>query len=145
MPIDDDGLQVAQLEAALRTGPKFMYILPNFQNPTGVTLSLTRRYDLIALAEEYGIPIVEDDPYGQLRFEGEHLKPLVVLDSEYEGCEGDGGYTGNVIYTSTFSKTLAPGLRLGWIVAPKDVVSKIGADEAGHRSAHQHVRSDGGL
>jgi len=125
VPIDDDGLQVAQLEAALRTGPKFMYILPNFQNPAGVTLSLTRRYDLIALAEEYGIPIVEDDPYGQLRFEGEHLKPLVVLDSEYEGCTGAGGYTGNVIYTSTFSKTLAPGLRLGWIVAPKDVVSKI--------------------
>jgi len=125
VPIDDDGLQVAQLEAALRTGPKFMYILPNFQNPAGVTLSLTRRYDLIALAEEYGIPIVEDDPYGQLRFEGEHLKPLVVLDSEYEGCNGDGGYTGNVIYTSTFSKTLAPGLRLGWIVAPKDVVFKL--------------------
>ena len=125
VPIDDDGLQVAQLEAALRTGPKFMYILPNFQNPAGVTLSLTRRYDLIALAEEYGIPIVEDDPYGQLRFEGEHLKPLVVLDSEYEGCTGVTGYTGNVIYTSTFSKTLAPGLRLGWIVAPRDVVSKI--------------------
>ena len=125
VPIDDDGLQVAHLEAALRSGPKFMYILPNFQNPTGVTLSLTRRYDLIALAEEYGIPIVEDDPYGQLRYEGEHLKPLVVLDSEYLGCEGDGGYTGNVIYTSTFSKTLAPGLRLGWIVAPKDVVFKL--------------------
>src|SRR5512147_2348183 len=125
VPIDDDGLQVARLEAALRTGPKFMYILPNFQNPAGVTLSLTRRYDLIALAEEYGIPIVEDDPYGQLRYEGEHLKPLVVLDSEYLGCEGDGGYTGNVIYTSTFSKTLAPGLRLGWIVAPKDVIFKL--------------------
>ena len=125
VPIDDDGLQVAHLESALRSGPKFMYILPNFQNPAGVTLSLTRRYDLIALAEEYGIPIVEDDPYGQLRYEGEHLKPLVVLDSEYLGCEGDGGYTGNVIYTSTFSKTLAPGLRLGWIVAPKDVVFKL--------------------
>ncbi len=125
VPLDDEGLQVARLEAALRTGPKFMYILPNFQNPTGVTLSLTRRYDLIALAEEYGIPIVEDDPYGQLRYEGEHLKPLVVLDAEYEGCEGTGSYTGNVIYTSTFSKTLAPGLRLGWIVAPKDVVSKL--------------------
>lgn len=125
VPIDDDGLQVAHLEAALRSGPKFMYILPNFQNPTGVTLSLARRYDLISLAEDYGVPIVEDDPYGQLRYEGEHLKPLVVLDSEYLGCEGDGGYTGNVIYTSTFSKTLAPGLRLGWIVAPRDVVFKL--------------------
>ena len=125
VPVDDEGLQVAQLEPALRTGPKFMYILPNFQNPTGVTLPLTRRYDLIALAEEYGIPIVEDDPYGQLRYEGDHIKPLVVLDAEYLACEGDGGYTGNVIYTSTFSKTLAPGLRLGWVVAPKDVVFRL--------------------
>ncbi len=126
VPIDDDGLQVSHLETALRAGPKFMYILPNFQNPTGVTLSLTRRYDLISLAEEYGVPIVEDDPYGQLRYEGEHIKPLVVLDAEYLGCDGDGStYTGNVIYTSTFSKTLAPGLRLGWIVAPNDVVSRL--------------------
>jgi 2-aminoadipate transaminase len=126
VPIDDDGLQVSHLEAGLRAGPKFMYILPNFQNPTGVTLSLTRRYDLISLAEEYGVPIVEDDPYGQLRYEGEHIKPLVVLDAEYLGCDGDGStYTGNVIYTSTFSKTLAPGLRLGWIVAPNDVVARL--------------------
>ena len=126
VPIDDDGLQVSRLEAALRVGPKFMYILPNFQNPGGVTLSSTRRYDLIALAEQYGIPIIEDDPYGQLRYEGDHIKPLVVLDSEYLECaKNGGGYTGNVIYTSTFSKTLAPGLRLGWIVAPKDVVSKL--------------------
>jgi 2-aminoadipate transaminase len=125
VPIDDDGLQVGQLEAALRVGPKFMYILPNFQNPSGVTLSATRRYDLIALAEQYGIPIIEDDPYGQLRYEGDHIKPLVVLDSEYLECNDNGGYSGNVIYTSTFSKTLAPGLRLGWVVAPKDVVSKL--------------------
>jgi 2-aminoadipate transaminase len=125
VPIDDDGLQVGRLEAALRVGPKFMYILPNFQNPGGVTLSATRRYDLIALAEQYGIPIIEDDPYGQLRYEGDHIKPLVVLDSEYLECSDNGGYSGNVIYTSTFSKTLAPGLRLGWVVAPKDVVSKL--------------------
>ncbi len=125
VPIDDDGLQVGRLEAALRVGPKFMYVLPNFQNPSGVTLSATRRYDLIALAEQYGIPIIEDDPYGQLRYEGDHIKPLVVLDSEYLECSDNGGYSGNVIYTSTFSKTLAPGLRLGWVVAPKDVVSKL--------------------
>lgn len=125
VPIDDDGMQVGRLEAALRVGPKFMYVLPNFQNPGGVTLSATRRYDLIALAEQYGIPIIEDDPYGQLRYEGDHIKPLVVLDSEYLKCNDNGGYTGNVIYTSTFSKTLAPGLRLGWVVAPKDVVSKL--------------------
>src|SRR3989304_6230175 len=125
VPIDDNGMQVGLLDAALRTGPKFMYILPNFQNPAGVTLSVTRRYDLIALAEQYGIPIIEDDPYGQLRYEGEHIKPLVALDAEYLGCDAHGAYTGNVIYTSTFSKTLAPGLRLGWIVAPQDVIGKL--------------------
>jgi 2-aminoadipate transaminase len=125
VPIDDDGMQVGQVEHALRSGPKFMYILPNFQNPAGVTLALQRRHDLIAFADRYGIPIVEDDPYGQLRYEGEHIKPLVVLDAEGLKCETNGKYSGNVIYLSTFSKTLAPGLRLGWIVAPKEVIRQI--------------------
>ena len=79
VPIDDDGLQTALLEEALQGGPKFMYILPNFQNPGGVTLPLQRRLDLIHTADKYGLPIIEDDPYGELRFEGEHLPPLVVL------------------------------------------------------------------
>ncbi len=125
VPIDDDGLRTDLLEEALRAGPKFMYILPNFQNPGGVTLSLSRRMELIALAERYGVPIIEDDPYGQLRYEGEHIKPLVVLDSERPGCDDGGRYSGNVIYLSTFSKTLAPGLRLGWVVAPEEVISKL--------------------
>ncbi|HKZ85164.1 MAG TPA: PLP-dependent aminotransferase family protein [Anaerolineae bacterium] len=125
VPIDEDGMQVSKLEQALRAGPKFMYILPNFQNPAGVTLSLERRHDIIAFADRYGIPIVEDDPYGQLRYEGEHIKPLVVLDAERLECENDGKYGGNVIYLSTFSKTLAPGLRLGWVVAPKEVIRQI--------------------
>jgi 2-aminoadipate transaminase len=125
VPIDDDGMQVDKLENALRAGPKFMYVLPNFQNPSGVTLSLERRHDLIAFADRYGVPIIEDDPYGQLRYEGEHIKPLVVLDAERLNCESDGKYSGNVIYLSTFSKTLAPGLRLGWVVAPKDVVRQV--------------------
>jgi 2-aminoadipate transaminase len=125
--IDDDGLVIDQLEEALCTGPKFMYILPNFQNPGGVTLSLERRQALIDIANRYGIPIIEDDPYGELRFEGEHLPPLVVLDSEKLnsrtlGANGSGFLRGNVIYLSTFSKTLAPGLRLGWIVAPAEVI-----------------------
>src|SRR5512144_2666682 len=98
VPTDEHGMQTCNMEQALRSGPKFMYILPNFQNPGGVTLSAMRRYDLIALAEQYGIPIVEDDPYGQLRYEGDHIKPLVVLDSEYLECSDNGGYTGNVIY-----------------------------------------------
>jgi 2-aminoadipate transaminase len=101
-----------------------MYVLPNFQNPAGVTLSEGRRHQLILLADKYGIPIIEDDPYGQLRYEGEHLAPLVVLDRE--NLRGDNGFTlGNVIYISTFSKTLAPGIRLAWIVAPEDVISKL--------------------
>jgi 2-aminoadipate transaminase len=124
VPVDDDGLLTDQLEPNLRSGPKFMYILPNFQNPAGVTLSAPRRHDLIALSDKYGIPIIEDDPYGQLRYEGEHLTPLVVLDRE--NLRRDNGFTlGNVIYLSTFSKTLAPGIRLAWIVAPEDVISKL--------------------
>jgi len=124
VPVDDDGLRTDLLEDALRAGPKFMYILPNFQNPSGVTLSLQRREELVYLSDKYGIPIVEDDPYGQLRYEGQHLPPLVVLDRE--NLRRDEAYTlGNVIYLSTFSKTLAPGLRLGWIVAPQEVISKL--------------------
>ena len=124
VPSDEDGLQTEQLEGPLRTGPKFMYVLPNFQNPGGTTLSEGRRHQLVLLADKYGIPIIEDDPYGQLRYEGEHLPPLVVLDRE--NLRRDNGYSiGNVIYLSTFSKTLAPGLRLGWIVAPADVIVKL--------------------
>jgi 2-aminoadipate transaminase len=124
VPSDEDGLRSDLLEAPLRSGPKFMYVLPNFQNPGGTTLSEGRRQELVLLADKYGIPIVEDDPYGQLRYEGEHLIPLVVLDRE--NLRRDNGYSiGNVLYLSTFSKTLAPGLRLGWIVAPPDVIAKL--------------------
>ena len=123
VPIDHDGLRTDQLDEALRSGPKFMYILPNFQNPGGVTLCEPRRHELVLLADKYGIPIIEDDPYGQLRYEGEHLPPLLVLDRE--NLRRDDGKLGNVLYLSTFSKTLAPGIRLGWIVAPPDVISKL--------------------
>lgn len=124
VPVDDDGLETEQLDPSLRAGPKFMYVLPNFQNPSGVTLSEGRRHQLILLADKYGIPIVEDDPYGQLRYEGEHIAPLVVLDRE--NVRRDNGFTlGNVIYLSTFSKTLAPGIRLAWMVAPEDVIAKL--------------------
>lgn len=125
VPMDDDGMRVDRLEEGLRSGPKFMYVLPNFQNPSGVTLSLERRQAIIKASDHYGIPIIEDDPYGQLRYEGEHIKPLVVLDAECLECQHNGKYTGNVIYLSTFSKTLAPGLRLGWIVAPQEVIRKL--------------------
>lgn len=124
VPSDEDGIRTDLLEGPLRSGPKFMYVLPNFQNPGGTTLSEGRREQLVLLADRFGIPIVEDDPYGQLRYEGEHLPPLVVLDRV--NLRRDNGYSiGNVIYLSTFSKTLAPGLRLGWIVAPPDVITKM--------------------
>jgi len=124
VPSDEDGLRTDLLEDRLRSGPKFMYVLPNFQNPGGTTLSEGRRHQLVLLADKYGIPIIEDDPYGQLRYEGEHLPPLVVIDRE--NLRRDDGYSiGNVLYLSTFSKTLAPGLRLGWIVAPPEVIAKL--------------------
>jgi len=122
IPIDDEGMKIEGLETALRSGPKFLYALPNFQNPAGVTLSLERRKRLVGLADHYGVPIIEDDPYGQLRFEGDHLPSLAVLDAQTRAGKP---YSGNVIYLSTFSKTLAPGLRIGWIVAPVEVIQKL--------------------
>ncbi len=116
VPMDDDGMRVDLLEQELkRVGPrgaKFIYTIPNFQNPAGVTMSPERRRRLLELAREYDIPVVEDDPYGRLRFEGGHMKPLRSLDDE-------------VIYLGTFSKIFAPGLRLGWVVAPKPILAKI--------------------
>jgi len=107
VPIDGDGLSCADLlEEALCTGPKFMYILPNFHNPAGVTLSSERRQRIIRTADEYGIPIVEDDPYGQLRYEGEHLPPLLVLDARQLNGEGANGSGRS---NDTFS--LTPGRR----------------------------------
>jgi 2-aminoadipate transaminase len=122
--LDDEGLQTDELEAALRAGPKFIYVLPNFHNPAGVTLARERRQRLVELADRYGVPLIEDDPYGQLRYEGEHLPPLVVLDRQLPGRQGM-PYSGNVLYLSTFSKTLAPGLRLGWVVAPAEVIHRL--------------------
>jgi 2-aminoadipate transaminase len=121
---DEDGMIVDELEAALRVGPKFIYVLPNFQNPSGSTLNFERRKKLVELADKYGVPIIEDDPYGQLRYEGEHIPSVVSLDSEFRGPNGS-HYSGNVIYLSTFSKLLAPGLRLAWVIAPPEVIRKL--------------------
>lgn len=115
VPLDDDGMCMDELEQALIAHPdaRFVYVLPNFHNPAGTTLSLDRRYRLVELAAKHGVFIIEDDPYGELRFEGEDLTPICALHKE------------NTIYLSTFSKTLAPGLRLGWIVAPRVVIAKL--------------------
>lgn len=114
VPSDDAGMQVDHLEEVLKQQRvKFIYVLPNFHNPAGVTLSEERRYQLVEVAGRYGVPILEDDPYGELRFEGKDLTPITVLHKE------------NVIYLSTFSKTLAPGIRLGWISAPERVIHRL--------------------
>jgi 2-aminoadipate transaminase len=114
VPLDDDGTRVDLMEDILkRESVKFIYCLPNFHNPAGVTLSLERRNKLVELAAKYGVFIVEDDPYGELRFEGEDITPIIVLHKE------------NTIYLSTFSKTLSPGIRLGWIVAPARALRRL--------------------
>jgi 2-aminoadipate transaminase len=87
--------------------PKLIYVVPNFANPTGVTLSLRRRNELIAIAREHGIPIFEDDPYGRLRYSGDHIPSIMAL------AKSDG-----VVYMSTVSKTIAPGMRVAWLVIP---------------------------
>lgn len=115
IPMDDDGLSVDALEAALAAGahPKFLYVCPNFHNPAGVTLSLTRRIRLVEVCREAHVPIVEDDPYGMLRFEGDPLPSLRSLDAE------------NVIYLGTLSKIFCPGIRVGWTVAPAGTTAQL--------------------
>jgi len=136
VPVDEEGICVDQLLSVIdEVHPKFMYLLPTFQNPTGVTMSMTRRERVVDIASRAGIPIVEDDPYGRLRFAGEPLPPLVAIDmAHYPENEKQQSYVkGDVIYLKTFSKTLAPGLRLAWVVCPPEisehlVMAKQGAD-----------------
>ncbi|MEA4909711.1 MAG: PLP-dependent aminotransferase family protein [Chloroflexi bacterium] len=129
VPFDEDGMITDQLEASLRCGPKFIYALPNFQNPTGSTLTYERRVQLVELADRYGVPIVEDDPYGKLRFDGQHIPAIEVVDGQArEQCDC---YTGNVIYLSTYSKILAPGVRLAWAIAPKEVIQRLAQAKQG--------------
>jgi len=121
LPMDEAGLDPSALESTLREEPKFLYCVPNFQNPTGVTLSLERRQRLVTLAAAHGVPLVEDDPYGSLRFEGDALPSLLAI----------AGAAGGVIQLSTFSKTLAPGLRVGWVVAPAEVIGRLALAKQG--------------
>jgi len=125
IPSDEGGVRTDELEEALQHNrPKFMYILPNFQNPSGRTLTLQRRQHLLEIVNRYGIPVLEDDPYSQLRFAGEALLSLLDLTgSDYSSAQS--GYQGKIIHLNTFSKILAPGLRLGWTVAPAGVISKL--------------------
>ncbi len=116
VPLDDDGMCVDELEERLLLcdeRPCFVYVMPNFHNPAGTTLPLERRERLAQLAREHNLVIVEDDPYGELRYEGEDITPLFRLAPE------------RTIYLSTFSKTLAPGIRLAWVVAPKPIITRL--------------------
>ncbi|HEY8909136.1 MAG TPA: PLP-dependent aminotransferase family protein [Desulfosporosinus sp.] len=115
VPMDEEGLRTDLLEQILsRHRPKFIYTLPTFQNPTGTNMSLSRRQELLKLAYQYHVPIVEDDPYSELYYENQPSPSLKSLD-EY----------GHVIYLGTFSKMLFPGLRLGWCVAPPSVLEQL--------------------
>jgi 2-aminoadipate transaminase len=119
LPVDAEGLDVDSLEILLRQGlrPSFLYTIPTFQNPSGTTLSKARRRRLVRLARRYGLLLVEDDPYGLVRFEGKALPTLFELD---------GG--ANVVYSSSFSKTVAPGLRVGYLVLPRGLASEVEAE-----------------
>lgn len=115
VPTDDDGLIPEAIgELAAKQQIRFLYVIPNFQNPTGRTLSLERRRKLMEIASRHDLLIIEDDPYGRLRYRGEHLPPLKSFDTD-----------GRVIYLSTFSKTVAPGFRTAWIVASKPILDKL--------------------
>jgi 2-aminoadipate transaminase len=120
VPTDAQGMDVDALESILldlrrqNIRPKFIYAIPTFQNPTGTTMPLARRQKLVALAAEHGVVVVEDDAYGDLRFEGRPQPVLAALDQE-----------GWVIRVGTFSKILAPGVRMGWACARPEVIARL--------------------
>lgn len=116
VPLEEDGMDLAALEHTLQTEPncKLIYIIPNFQNPTGRVTSLEKRKGIYELACKYNVAILEDDPYGELRISGESVPSLKSMDTE-----------GRVLYAGSFSKILAPGFRVGYLSAPKELVQKV--------------------
>ncbi len=118
IPMDENGLKTELVEAEIKKliskgkKPKFIYTIPTFQNPTGVTMSLDRRRHLIEISQKYQVPLVEDNPYGELRYDGERIPSLKSLDTD-------------VIYLGTFSKIMCPGLRMGFTVAPESFISRV--------------------
>jgi 2-aminoadipate transaminase len=132
--MDGDGLPIDELEAVLDRlqaegrRPKFIYTIPNFQNPGGVTMSLERRRRLVQIARERELLVLEDNPYGLLRYEGQALPTLYSLDAADAGRKGASDL---VIYLGTFSKILSPGVRLGWAVAPRPVLEKLNLGKQG--------------
>jgi 2-aminoadipate transaminase len=135
--MDADGMPIDALESTLDRlhsqgrRPKFIYTIPNFQNPGGVTMSLARRRRLVEVARERELLVLEDNPYGLLRYEGEPLPTLYSLDAEAAGSGNPPTRSDLVIYLGTFSKILSPGLRLGWAVAPRPVLEKLNLGKQG--------------
>ena len=116
VPVEADGMNIEKLEEAIKnaTNPRFIYTIPNFQNPSGATMSLEKRKAVYALAKKYGLLILEDNPYGDLRVSGEDIPSIKSFDED-----------GIVIYAGSFSKLLAPGIRVGYIVAPSPIIAKM--------------------
>ena len=114
--MESDGMNIEDLEAKIKANPraKLIYIIPNFQNPTGFTTSEPKRRAIYALAQRYDLMILEDDPYGELRYEGAFLTPIKAMDTD-----------GRVIYGGSFSKTMAPALRVGFLVAEKNLMKRL--------------------
>jgi 2-aminoadipate transaminase len=114
--LDPAGLDVDELRKLLESGvrPKLAHVIPNYQNPAGVTMSEDRRRALLGLADEYGFTIFEDDPYADIRFRGDKLPAMLNLDTG-----------GNVVHASSFTKTVCPGVRVGYLVGPKDLIATI--------------------
>lgn len=116
VPVESDGINTEILEEKLKTekNVRFIYVIPNFQNPSGVTMSLEKRKKVYALAKKYGVMILEDNPYGELRYFGENVPAIKSLDTD-----------GIVMYAGSFSKVISPGMRVGWCVAPNPVIQKM--------------------
>lgn len=116
VPMDGEGIDLDRVEQVLKTDGrvKLIYVIPTFQNPTGGVMSLARRRGLLALAERYNVMILEDNPYYELRFAGEHVPTLKSMDE-----------SGHVIYAGSYSKIISPGMRIGFCVAPSELISKI--------------------
>lgn len=131
IPMDSDGMNMEALEKALQTekNVKFIYTIPNFQNPSGITMSYEKRKKLYALAKQYGVMILEDNPYGDLRYAGEAIPPIKSLDED-----------GIVMYAGSFSKVISPGMRVAYAIGPKAVLQKMTVCKQG-QDVHTNIWS----
>ncbi|HEV7372846.1 PLP-dependent aminotransferase family protein [Arenibaculum sp.] len=117
VPMDEHGIRTDLLPDVLAQGPKFLYLVPDFQNPNGITMSLERRLEVLSLCRRHGVPVIEDGAYSELRYDGERLPSLLSLDDRADG--------GIVLHAGTFSKTIVPALRVGWVSGPKSIISRL--------------------